>query len=333
MASDIELLERDVRRLLDEAKNLRYKRTTASAGGAADGTTVQTALTQLTNHWRGCAITVLSGDAEGAERTIESSSAAGLLSFTNNPFPIAIAASVEIEISEKGTWSGSDLKRWLIDSINFVAGVLPKSMLRTYLRKTTATTADDGSLRFGPLTLGDITEDETTLGDAADITLGDTGGTEGAGSAAELVRMLDIHYLTVNGKPAVSIPPERISRLISGRDAFLSSALNRRFFYHFRGRNSYSAEISIAPVVEAADVVLHYIPLMENFGSDGSTYFPKELWQPVVYDTVATSFEQNENIQLATLWRKKRDEWLVSRGVQLSGILKLARIARQEATK
>lgn len=292
MASNLESLERRVRQALNETKKLRYKRTTTTSIGAAAGTSlISTNLDELADHWNGVTCVLLDGNAEGAERTAEDFTASpGTLLFTNNPFPIQVAAGTTFELHEKGTWSGRDLKQWLIDSINLLAGVLPKALLRSYLRPATLTTASDGTVSLADLP------------------------------------MIDIHYIAINSKPAVELPPERISRTLSGNDTFLSSSNTGRYFYYFRGKETNVAELVIAPAIETT-VKIHHVPLMTAFESDGSTYFPSEFFDGVVMDTVATAWEHNENPALAKLWRDKRDVWLASRGV------KVRALSRSEGTK
>lgn len=292
MASNLESLERRVRQALNEAKKLRYKRTTSTSIGAAAGTSIiSTNLGELADHWNGAICVVLDGDAEGAERVVEDFTAGtGVLTFTNNPFPIQIAAGTTFELHEKGTWSGRDLKQWLIDSINLLAGILPKALLRSYLRSATLTTASDGTVSLADLP------------------------------------MIDIHYITINSKPGVELPPERISRTLSGNDTFLASSNTGRYFYSFRGRSTSIAELIISPAIETT-VKIHHVPLMTAFESDGSTYFPVEFFDGVVLDTVATAWEHNENPALAKAWRDKRDIWLASRGV------KVRALSRSEGTK
>lgn len=292
MASDLETLERRVRQQLNETKKLRFKRTTTTSAGAGAGTSIiSTNLGELADHWNGATCVLLDGDAEGAERTVEDFTAgSGTLLFTNNAFPIQVASGTTFELHEKGSWSGRDLKQWLIDSINLLAGVLPKALLRSYLRPATLTTASDGTVSLADLP------------------------------------MIDIHFILINGKPAVELPPERISRITSGNDTFLSSSSTGRYFFYFRGKETNVAELVISPAV-GTTVKIHHVPLMTAFETDGSTYFPNEFFDGVVLDTVATAWEQNENPALAKVWRDKRDIWLASRGV------KVRALSRSEGTK
>lgn len=283
MAGDRELLERRVRRLLNEHKKFRYAKVSTTSAGSATGTTVvSTTLTQLDDHWNGAVCKILSGNAEGAERVIEDfANSTGTLTFTNNVFPIQIASGVSIELFEKGTWSGADVEQALLDSINFIAALLPKEVLEDYI----------------------VTE-----------TVGSVNGVADPPTSA-----LDIHHVTINGKPAVPVSSKRFRRLISGQDSYLSTTGNTRFLYFFRGKNTTSGELVYAPSANHS-VVYHKVPIATAWDSSGNLNgFPDKFWEPVVYYAVSLLWDQNETPELARVWESRSMDYLQSRGIEIKG--------------
>lgn len=280
MPGDRESLERRVRRYLNEIRNLRYKKTTATSVGASTGATIiSTNLTQLDDYYNGCIVRILDGNAEGAERLVEDfTNSTGTLTFTNNVFPIQIASGTGFEIGEVGSWSSSTIEQALLDSINFIAALLPKEVLEDYI----------------------VTETVGSVNGVADPPTG----------------ALDIHHITINGKPAVPVSSKRYRRLISGQDSFLSSTSNTRFLYFFRGKDSSNGELVFAPAANHS-VTYHKTPLATAFDSSGNISFPDKFFEPVVLYTVAMLFDQNENSEQARIWESRAMDHLQSRGIEI----------------
>jgi hypothetical protein len=282
---DREALERRVRRYLNEERQFRYKKTTTTSAGAAAGTTiVSTNLTQLDDWWNGCLATILDGNAEGAERLVEDfTNSTGTLTFTNNAFPIQIASGTTIELTEKGSWSGRTIEQALLDSINFIAALLPKEVLEDYV----------------------VTE-----------TVGSVNGV-----ADPPTNALDIHHVTINGKPAVPISSKRYRRLISGQDSYLSSTSNTRFLYFFEAKDGSNGQLRFAPAANHS-VKYHKVPLLTAFDSSGNTSFPDKFFEPVVYYACSLLWSQAEDTNNAQIWEKKAMEHIQSRGNVISSKFK-----------
>ncbi len=280
MAGDRETLERRVRRYLNEVKKLRYAKVTTTSAGTSTGTTViSTSLTQLDDYFNGATCRILTGNAEGAERIVEDfTNSSGTLTFTNNVFPIQIASGVSIELFEEGSWSGSTIEQALLDSINFIAALLPKEVLEDYI----------------------VTE-----------TVGSVNGV-----ADPPTNALDIHHVTINGKPASPVSPKRYRRLISGQDSFLSPTSNTRFLYFFEGKDSNNGQLCFAPAANHS-VTYHKVPLLTAFDSSGNTSFPDKFFEPVVYYCCALLFDQNENSEQARIWESRSMDYLQSRGIEI----------------
>lgn len=281
MASDLEVMLRRVRENLQEGGKYRYKKVTTTSAGASAGTTViSTGLTEVDDFWNGTECVVLSGSAEGQRRLVEDfANATGTLSFTNDPFPIQIASGVSIELSEgEGSWSGEILKRNLIDAINELAGTLPKVVLRDYIVKE------------------------------------EVGGISGL--ADPPANALDIHFITIDGKPAIEIPPEESNRLRPGEDYFLSTSTSNRYLYIWQGKDSTNGQLKYAPIADKT-IAYHKVPLMLDFEPDGSTYWPDELWEIAIDMATARSYLQNQDTDLAQLWENRVASKLRSRGVKV----------------
>lgn len=270
-----------MRRLLNEHKKLRYRKETTTSAGTSTGTTVVCSdLDEFDDHWNGtiCRITS-SGFAEGAERIVEDfTSSSGTLTFTNNVFPIQIGSGVDFELFEKGSWSGSDIEQALLDSINFVAALLPKEVLEDYV----------------------VTE-----------TVGSVNGV-----ADPPTNALDIHHITINGKPAVPISSKRYRRLISGQDSYLSTTGNTRFLYFFEGKDSDDGQLRFAPAANW-DVTYHKVPLLTAFDSSGNTSFPDKFFEPVIFYAVSILWDQNESPDLARIWESRAMDNLSSKGIEI----------------
>lgn len=213
MAGHLELFERRVRDLLDESKKLRYYKTTATSNGASDGSTIiSTNLSELNDSWNGCEVTILDGVCEGQVRTVEDfTSSTGTLTFTNNVFPKQVVSGVSFEITERGTWTGRAIKQWLLDAINFLAGVLPKKVLGEYILVTSVTPSSNGFANFP-------------------------------------ANALDILGIDINDKPAVEIPFEERSRFDD--DAYIDPVSDDSFVYCVEGGSS-AGQIHFKPEVNA----------------------------------------------------------------------------------
>lgn len=286
MAGHLELLIRRVRDCVNEHKKLRYAKTTTTSSGASAGTTIISSnLGQLDDHWNGAQCVILDGNAEGQRRIVEDfTNSTGTLTFTNNPFSIQIPSGVSIEIGELGAWSNVSIKQWLIDSTNLMAGLLPISVLRTYLRK-----AEIGS-----------------VSGVADL----------AG-----YKFINIAYVQISGKPAIQVEPERASRLINGEDSFLGPTTSNRYLWHLRGKDTAEAELFHAPQTNQT-VQVHYVPLFEAFDSDGNFGWPVELYEPVVYYAASLCFTNNESPDLAALWAERAQAFLQSKGIKVQLVSK-----------
>lgn len=211
------------------------------------------------------------------------------LTFTNDPWPATIVSGTEFEIAEAGVFKHYALKQYLIQAINFMAGILPKTVLRNYVRMAS----------FSSTT----------------------------GVIAITTNMIDLHFVTINNKVAVQIPPERAYRLQSGKDAFLqANDGTSRYLYYFRGNSTTASELVHAPATNAT-VRVHYIPVMTDFESDSSTYWPRELWDCAVHYATGLALQANEDLQLAQSWFLKAQEFAKSKGAKASFV------SRQEATR
>jgi hypothetical protein len=206
--SDLSDLLRKTRHYISERKKLRYLRTTTTSAGSATGTTViSTNINEIANFWRNAECAVLDSDLDPI-RIVETSSAAGQLDFSgDNAFPYQIGSGVTIELGEVGSFSNQSLKVFLIDSINFLAGVLPKAVLRDYI----------------------IMETVSSSGGVADPP----------------TNMIDIHFIVINDLPTSEIPPEERSQM--SRDAYLESVTPDRFLYYWRGKDADDGELVYAP--------------------------------------------------------------------------------------
>lgn len=277
---DRESLERRVRRFLNEEKSFRYKKTTTTSAGASTGATViSTNLTQVDDSWNGCIVRILSGNAEGQERTVEDfANSTGTLTFTNNVFPVQIDSGVSIEIFEVGSWSGSSIEQALLDSINYVAALVPKEALEDYI----------------------VTE-----------TVGAVSGVADPPTSA-----LDIHHITINGKPAVPISSKRYRRIISGQDSYLNPVGTTRYLYFFSGKDSTNGQLRFAPS-GSFDVVYHKTPIAA-WNSDGDiTNFPDKLWQAVVCYSCSLLWDAAEDYDAARIWGSRTLDYLSSIGVEI----------------
>lgn len=276
-------MERRVRRALNQERKFRYKKTTTTGNGASDGSTViSTNLTELDDHWNGCLVSCLDGSFEGSERIVEDFTASSdTLTFTNNVFPGQVLSGTSIEITERGTWTGRTIEQALKDSINFIASIVPKAFL-----------ASNGYV-FAE-TVGSV-----------------------AGVAAPPANALDIHHITINGKPAVPVPVERIRRLISGQDSYLDPVGTTRYLYVFEGKDADESQLRHFPASNAS-VVYHKVPLFTDFDSNGATSFPDTLFSAVVYYATGILWDINESADLAQKWEKRALDDLQARGIKIT---------------
>lgn len=289
MASHVETMLRQLRDKVGEHKLLRFATGTTTSAGASGGTTlVDTGRTELDDFWNGAETILTSGASEGARRLTEDSAASGTLTFTNNAFPKQVASSVTYELGEIGAWSSRDLRQYLIEGINFLAGALPKAVLRDYLRKQAVSSVN--------------------------------------GVATLPTGIIDLHYLDINGKPAIPVPVERASRLISGEDTFANPTTVEAYLYHIRGASTTAAELYHAPAVNAT-VNVHYIPHFSDFDSSGNTTWPVELWDAAIHYAAGLAWAQNEEPELHNLWMGRLSNLLQAKGVKITLVL------RQEGNK
>ena len=283
MATNIENLLIAVRSNLNEQKKSRYRRFTTTSAGASDGTTaICASLNDLNNDaLNGCEMLVLSsGVLENKKRVVEDFvSSTGTLHFTNNAFEAQVPTSTVCEVFEKGIWSSADIKLKLIDAINFLAGALPKAALNGYVRKEA---------------------------------VGSVGGVADCPTNA-----IDLLSVYINDEPAVPVPPERMARLISGRDRYANPTTTNRYMYLFEGKNTTQAQLRFFPATNVG-VTYNKIPLMTDFESDGSTYFPDEFFQAASLYATGLLYQVNRDLEFANVFFSRAFENLQSRGIKIT---------------
>jgi hypothetical protein len=279
LASHLELMIRQLRSNLQEQVKLRYISATTTSDGATDGTSiVSTNLQELVDSWNGAEALLTSGSYSGQSRKVEDFTATtDTLSFTNDPWPTMVASGVTFELAEAGVFSHYQLKQYLIQAINFMAGLLPKTVLRNYIRKAPYTSS--------------------------------------SGAVAIDINAVDIHMILINGKPGIQIPPERNYRMLSGKDAFLEPTTSDRYLYYFRGASASASELVHAPAVSAS-IAVHYIPNMTDFESDGSTTWPRELWPPAINYATGLALLANEDVGLAQGWLGRAQDEASAKGAK-----------------
>jgi hypothetical protein len=280
--TDLELLLQKTRYYLKEQIQLRYAAVSTTGAGAAGGTTViSSALGELSDHWNGCECVLLGDGTSGPfpSRIVEDFSA-GTLSFTNNPFPDQVATSQQIELGEVGIFSNRALKQYLADAINYLAGVLPKSVLRGYI----------------------VVENVTSSAGLADLPAG----------------AIDIHEVRIAGVPTVPLPVERRYRMINAHDFYLAAgaASEKRFVYIIEGTSPTGAQLFHYPVTSQ---ILTYskVPYFTwPADNSGATNFPDELHDAVAMYAASLALLANEDVDLANLWMERTRLHLESKGIK-----------------
>lgn len=287
MASHLELMTREVRGHLNENLKSRYLRFTTTSDGAADGSTViSTSLYGQDNSWNGCEVEVLSGTLEGQSRIAEDfTNSTDTLDFSNNKFPAQVATGILCELYESKIWSGKQIRDRLVQAINTLAGIIPKAMLKDYIVKET---------------------------------VGSVGGV-----ADPPASCMDLHTVYINDKPAVPVPVERMERLISGRDAFISPTTTDKYFYLFEGKDATNGQLRHFPAVNAS-VQYHKVPYMSGFETNGSTYFPVEFHSAAAAYAAYLSYLANRDLDFAASYRALAKEKLEALGI------KAVKLAKQE---
>lgn len=274
--SDFSTILGKVRSTLLEA-GVRYKRTTATSAGAADGTTiVSTNLAELNDAWNNMDCTIITGQAalNGLKKVVEDFTASSdTLTFTNNVWPVQVANSVTFELTEKGIWAADDLRKFMEMAANW------------FLRR-----AFDLNVNF--------TVQE------------DISGTSGIASLPANVMKFVEPIVKINDIVAAIISPDRAA--VFDDDAFID-ATNGDFIAYFWGRASSSANVGQLIYKPATNqtCTFNFVPLA-SFDTDGAWKPPNETWDAIAMITAGLALQANERTDLGNTWIQQGFSFLPS---------------------
>jgi hypothetical protein len=243
----------------------RYKKTTATSAGAADGTTiVSTNLSENDDAWNTMDCLLLDGAMAGIDRESQDfTESSTTLSFANNAFPDQVANGVAFELTEKAIWKGTDLKKYIEQAANW------------FLRQAK-----------------DLNANYTVQESASSLS--------GVASLPDNVLKFVAPIVTVNGNVAAIIPPEEMQQFDD--DPFIDDT-NGDPIGFFDGRSSASANVGQFKHKPAtnATCVFRFVP-RATFDVEGAWKVPEEAWEPIAFIATGLALVANERPDLGGQW-------------------------------
>lgn len=263
-ASDFATILKRVRSNLLES-GVRYKKTTSTGTGSADGTTIiSTNLTQNDDAWNNMDCIILSGALDGHKRVVEDfTESSNTLHFTNNPFIDEVAASVDFELIERGIWAGDDLKIFIEQAANW------------FLRRAT-----DLNVNYTV---------QETIGSVLGV----------CDLPANVLKF--VHpIVTIDGNVAAIISPNRASQFDD--DPFIDSANGDPIAYFIGRANSTKniGRLKHKPATNAS-CIYNFVPVA-SFDDNGTWKVPEECWDAIQALATGLALRANERNDLAQTW-------------------------------